>query len=90
MDEIEGRDTASTKNIGYSDGTRDPNIPEPRLVAIAECILTDMETPAGTKINREDFGIVIVFIDIAVIISFILFIWFLERGQEAFIEKFDQ
>jgi hypothetical protein len=49
-----------------------------------------METPGGGQINREDFGLIVVLIDIAVIISFICFIWFLERGQEKFIEQFEE
>lgn len=87
---IEARDTATTKNLNYKDGTKDTNIPEPRIVAVAECILTEMDTPAGTKMNREDFGVLVVFIDIFVVIIFFIFIWLLENGQERYVNQFEQ
>ena len=60
------------------------------MIAIAECVLTEMDAPGGAKIDREDFGMIVVAIDMLVIITIVLFIWFLEKGQESFIEQFEQ
>ena len=40
--------------------------------------------------DREDFGTVVVFIDMVVVLTFIGFIWMLEKGQESYIDQFER
>lgn len=80
------------KNSGLKiDNTAGNLTPEPYLVFMAKCKQTNIvfsQRGYSFTYKKEDLGIIVVFIDFAVIISFIYFVFFLNRSQDSYIEAF--
>ena len=60
-------------------------------MVIAFCEDYDLHLPwTDTPITKQDLGWIIVIIDIFVIIALILFTWFLENGQNNYVEMYNE
>jgi hypothetical protein len=69
----------------------DNSIPEPEIMIMAVCEMLEINDPfSGKSINKSDFGLIIVFVDVVVIIFVLGFTWTLEIGQENFVRIFDR
>jgi len=70
--------------------TADSNTPEPQMVIVAECISDTIINPynKSQKFPKSSLGLVVVFIDFLVIISFLVFTWILQSSQEAYVKQF--
>ena len=68
----------------------DNNVPEPQIMIMAVCEMLEINDPfSDSTINKADFGLIIVFVDVFVIIFVLAFTWTLEIGQENFVQIFD-
>ena len=69
----------------------DNSVPEPEIMIMAVCEMLEINDPfrSDSTINKADFGLIIVFVDVFVIIFVLAFTWTLEIGQENFVQIFD-
>jgi uncharacterized membrane protein YukC len=67
--------------------------PEPWLIFMAKCQQnTIVINQNGYTFNfkKEDLGIVVIFVDFAVILSFIYFVFFLNQKQDEYVDAFEE
>ena len=62
---------------------------EPWLLAITQCNQRTISIDAFV-VQKEDFGIVVVFIDLLCVCIYIFFTYFLERKQEEYAAEFEK
>jgi hypothetical protein len=68
---------------------RDSNIPVPNLFFITECIADNILNPiSDSPMTKQQMGLVVVFIDMIMIVLFLIFIEGLEHSQKAYVSKF--
>lgn len=69
----------------------DENVPEPRLMLVTDCVLADIINPFSNEpLQKAEMAKIIVWIDMVVVISFLIFIWFMEESQEAYAHQFKE
>jgi len=93
MAEIKNRDLYSSIVIKQDQDGKvmsDNSVPEPQIMIMAVCEMLEINDPfSDSTINKADFGLIIVFVDVFVIIFVLAFTWTLEIGQENFVQIFD-
>lgn len=61
----------------------------PQVIIVSECLITDIINPFNNKIiTKEDLGYLVAVVDIIVVITMVLFVYFLEKSQKRYIEQF--
>jgi hypothetical protein len=66
-------------------------VDKPKLMIIAVCEDYEIQLPwLNSPISKQDLGWIIVIIDIFVIIALIMFIYFLENGQNNYVEMYNE
>jgi len=69
----------------------DENVPEPRLMLVTDCVMNDIINPfSGEPLQKAEMADVIVWIDMVVVVSFLIFIWIMEDSQEAYAHQFKE
>jgi hypothetical protein len=69
----------------------DNNVPEPEMLVLAVCEMLEITDPfSGEKLQKSEFGMIIVVVDVFVVIFILLFTWTLEIGQENFVKIYDK
>jgi hypothetical protein len=66
--------------------------PEPWLIFMARCkqeTIIISQNGFEFSFKKEDLGIIVIFIDFAVILCFIYFVFFLNQKQDEYVEKFE-
>jgi len=66
--------------------------PEPWLVFMARCKQENIvinQNGYEFSFKKEDLGIIVIFIDFAVIVCFIYFVFFLNQKQDEYVEIFE-
>jgi len=82
----------ATSRIDASVAGSSPNadIPEPILFIVSECIADGIINPlTDTKMTKMEMGLIVVFIDMIMIVLFLIFIELLENSQRAYVQKFN-
>lgn len=69
----------------------DETVPEPRLMLVTDCVMNDIINPFTQKpLQKAAMADVIVWIDMVVVVSFLIFIWIMEDSQEAYAHQFKE
>lgn len=67
----------------------DSSVPEPNVVMVVECMAPTMTNPfTDTEMTKNEMGIIVVIIDMAIIVLFLIFISIVETSQKNFVKKF--
>ena len=52
---------------------------DPRLLLSAQCIVENIKNPiSGQEIQKKEMALTIVFVDMIVVVCFLIFIWIME------------
>lgn len=79
------------KGSGGAASYYDENVPEPRLMLVTDCVMNDIINPfSGEPLQKTEMANVIVWIDMVVVVSFLIFIWVMEDSQEAYAQQFKE
>jgi hypothetical protein len=82
-----GSGGANSKLHSYYDET----VPEPRLMLVTDCVMNDIINPFTQQpLQKAEMADVIVWIDMVVVVSFLIFIWIMEDSQEAYAHQFKE
>lgn len=94
MEEIKRRELYSVFDIktdANGNVLADNNVPEPEMLVLAVCEMLEITDPfSGEKLQKSEFGMIIVIVDVFVVIFILLFTWTLEIGQENFVKIYDK
>lgn len=58
---------------------------------VTDCVMADIINPFSNEpLQKAEMANVIVWIDMVVVVSFLIFIWFMEESQEAYAQQFKE
>lgn len=61
----------------------------PRLMLATSCVVGKIFNPLnGAEITKNDMALYVVFIDMVVVVCFLIFIWIIEDSQESYANQF--